>query len=343
MEKIGYLLIDANNIGFAATSTTKLTVGDVEVQGVFGGLRMIRVALARYPMLKPIVLWDGATWRKDAFEEYKENRDKSGSVKPYEIAQMAVRESWRKQKPVLGKALSLLGVPQLTAANLEADDWAGILVRRYRALGQRVVLCSGDKDWLQLVQPGVNWWDPIQDKRITSATFSEKIGYMKTQKVKQGAGLPDLIEDVEWRGVPSPRAFLECKALQGDAGDNIPGVGGVGEKGAIELVIQFGDVKGFFEAVEIQKVKVPKKLADFCSEPEKRDRFYRNLRLMDLNHPDIPQPERPRLNKGQFDLEAFEEFCKERVFNSITKDIDRWVEPFYPETSVSTDCNKEAA
>lgn len=342
MAQQGYLLIDANNIGFAATSIGKLSVGGEEIQGVYNGLRMIRKAIERYPTLKPIILWDGATWRKDAFPEYKANREADGKVKSYELAQLAVRESWRKQKPILGKALAMLGVSQLVAANLEADDWAGILVRRYTTAGMRVVMCSGDKDWLQLVGPGVGWWDPIQDKRITIKTFAEKIGYMKTQKVKQGAGLPDLVEDVEWRGVPTPKAFLECKALQGDAGDNIPGVGGIGEKGAIELVIQFGSVKGFFDAVEIDKVKVPKKLADFCSEVSKKDIFYRNLRLMDLAHPDIPQPLRTRLNKGQFSEDSFKTFCHEYLFQSFLDDWDNWVEPFRPSTSVSDDC-KEAA
>ncbi len=108
------------------------------------------------------------------------------------------------------------------------------------------------------------------------------------QKTTIQADNSKLVEDVEWRGCPSPAAYLEVKALMGDLSDEIPGVGGIGEKGAFDLVRQFGTVRGFFEAVEIHQVKVPKKLATSAPRRRSGEIFYRKLRIMDLMHNDIP-------------------------------------------------------
>ncbi|MCP1540006.1 5'-3' exonuclease H3TH domain-containing protein [Methylorubrum extorquens] len=339
-------MIDINNIGFAATSTRVLKVGEQETQGALGVIRAIKKMVETYPQLRPLILWDGDSWRKKEIDGYKGSRDAvKEAPKPYEIEQARIRESWRTQKPLAFQLLKACGVHQLSAANLEADDWAGILVRRYQpdlaAKGHKILLISGDKDWLQLVQPGVAWHAPVQKKRITAQTFEKEVGYMKQKKTKQADG-STLIEDIEWRGCPSPQAYLEVKALMGDGSDEICGVGGIGDKGAFDLVRAFGTVKGFFDAVEIHKAKVPKKLADFCSSPEKRDIFYRNLRLMDLHHPDIPAPLRPRLTPGEFNPEAVRDQCSDLLFNQILSDVDGWLEPFRALSEVSTDLRKAA-
>ena len=336
----GHLLIDANNLGFAATSTRVLSVGEQQTQGVLGVLRAVRQMAITYPQLRPLILWDGDSWRKKEIEGYKASRDAKATSK-HEEQQAAVRASWRSQRPIVAKALKMCGVAQLTSANLEADDWAGILVRRYAPTGAKVLMISADKDWLQLVRPGVAWHDPIRRKRITAATFEKEVGYMKTKKVKQDDGSV-LEEDVEWRGVPSPQAFLEVKALMGDTSDEIPGVGGIGERGAIDLVRKFGTVKAFLNKVEIEKADLPKKLTDFAGDEAKLMIFYRNLRLMDLCHPDIPKPVRPRVIEPAFSIEAFTGLCEELLFNQMLADVDAWMAPFRPAGQVSTDL-KEAA
>jgi 5'-3' exonuclease len=341
MAHRGHLLIDVNNIGFAATSMRVLKVGEQETQGVLGVLKSVRAMVATYPQLRPMLLWDGESWRKKEIEGYKANRDKTGELKPYEEQQQRIRASWKSQRRLVARGLKLCGVPQLSAANLEADDLVAMLVRRYVPTGAKVLMITGDKDWLQLVQPGCAWHDPIQKKRITAETFPDKVGYMKQKTTKQADG-SKLVEDIEWRGCPNPKAYLEVKALMGDASDEIEGVGGIGDKGAIDLVRKFGSVQKFFEAVEIDKVDVPKKLADFCGSSDKKAIFYRNLRLMDLNHPDVPKPVRPKLIQPEFNVEAFTEFCEELLFNSITSDVDTFMEPFYALKSVSADL-KEAA
>jgi DNA polymerase-1 len=343
MKHRGHLLIDVNNLGFAATSTKPLTVGEQQTQGVLGVVRSIRMMVATYPQLRPMILWDGDSWRKKEIEGYKGSRDAKAQTKNDE-KQLAIRASWRSQRPLVSRFMKACGVPQLIAANLEADDLAGMLVKRYAPdleKGAKILMISGDKDWLQLVRPGVAWHCPIRKKRITHTNFSEMVGYMKQKTTIQADGTK-LVEDLGWRGCPSPAAYLEVKALMGDLSDEIPGVGGIGEKGAFDLVRQFGTVRGFFEAVEIHQVKVPKKLADFCSEKEKREIFYRNLRIMDLMHHDIPAPVRPKVHKPEFNPDAVREQCEALLFNQILSDVDGWLEPFAALSSVSTDTRKTA-
>jgi 5'-3' exonuclease len=333
----GFLLIDGNNIGNAAQNSKVLKVGDTEVQSVYHSLRAIRAAVAAYPALTPIVLWDGRSWRHGRFPEYKANREKDTDkpLKDYEIKQQHNRDTWKAMKKHVIRGLKLIGVRQMMALNLEADDLVGILVNRYAPQGKKILMITGDQDWLQLVRPGVGWFDPIQDKRITAMNFSEKVGYSKTVKNKELG-----TEHEEWRGCPSPAAYLDVKCLMGDTGDNIPGVGGIGEKGAYELVLQFGSVANFFNQANLEGVKLPKKLSDFATDETKIARFQLNQVLMDLSHKEIPAPIDLKVTHQAPDDEAFSTFCEEFMFASILKNLPAWLEPF---GSVNSDLPARAA
>lgn len=302
--KTGYLVIDGNNIAFAANATRKLHAGEMETQGIYGFLRAIRAAVANYPMLKPIVLWDGHSWRYDAFPAYKAKREKTPETKS-EQAMADNRASMREQKPFIRRGLQNLGIAQMVALNLEADDLAGLLVRRYQPQGKKVLLISGDKDWIQLIGPGVGWMDPINDVRITASKLEEKLG------------------------VKTPRQWLEVKALMGDSSDEIPGVGGIGEKGAKELVMIYGSVTSFLnQAMDGSLPELPKKFRDFAESTEKQEIFHRNMKLMDLASPDIPAPLGLKVDQGALNVDEFAGFCEELIFNSIISDLNNWCEPF---------------
>lgn len=313
----GYILIDGSNVGFANTANKKLTVGDQEVQGFYGLLRWLRPVVAMYPMLKPIVLWDGISWRYESFPEYKAARNKEPVTKQ-EIQMAALRDSFKSQRPMMVEALKLIGVTQMRSFNLEADDLAAMLVRRWRGTGQKIMLISGDKDWIQLVGPGVGWYDPIRDLRITEKTIEEKLGF-RDEKTDT------------WYGVPSAQAWLEIKALMGDTSDGIPGVGGIGEKGAILFLRTYGSVIKFRNAVMDKSIDVatlPKKFRDLIEDENKLEIFARNIRLMNLNSKVIPMPHDLRITKTEIDPDGFRAFCEKWVFKSILSQ-DNWLEPFY--------------
>lgn len=305
----GYQLIDFSNLGFAAAAGPVLSVGEQQTQAIFGFLRMLRPLVAMYPMLKPIVLGDGRSWRYDIFPDYKAKRAKEAETKS-EIMLTQVRKSFHSQRSFIQEALGLLGVPYLVAMNLEADDLAGILCRRYVAAGNKVMLISGDKDWIQLVASGVGWLDPRSDakvKRVNIRTLEEQLG------------------------VATPQQWLEMKALIGDKSDEIPGVGGIGDKGAIELLMKHGSVTSFINGVidgSIDEKSLPKKFRDLVANEDKIATFRVNMDLMDLNSPKIPRPVDLRLQKGELNVSAFHDFCEKWHFKSILKDIDGWCEPF---------------
>jgi 5'-3' exonuclease len=304
-----YLLIDGPNITHAANNTKKLTVGDVQVQAVYQFLQILRRIQSVYASYTPIVLWDGASWRRMAYPEYKANRDKPATSQ-IEIQQKEAREQAQKQMPAIKKALELLGVTQIKAANMEADDLAAIVGDRYAAKGAKIVLVSGDKDWVQLVNDNIIWFDPIVDRKIRKwEDINEALGY-------------------DLKGF---QQFLEMKCLFGDSGDNIPGVGGVGEKGAIDFLNQYGSLANFSNMCidgSLDLKKVPKKYRNLVEDEDRRIKFAFNMKLMDLRTTQRPDPLNLAVNKGTPDIQRFENFCNRFLFKSITKNLTVWASVF---------------
>jgi DNA polymerase-1 len=296
-----YLLIDGNSVGFASHSSTRLTAGDQETQAIFGVLRTVRDLMVKFPG-PPIVCWDGVSWRKHHFTGYKANRDDTPEKK-------AVRDAYKAQRGHIARGLTLLGVTQAAAANLEADDIIAMLTAKLRATDKRVMVVSGDKDLLQLVQDRVVWYDPIRDRRVTTSNFHDFTGFRTTHQ------------------------FVQAKALQGDTSDNVPGVGGIGEKGAKDLIERFGSVPDFLNdwLTGTYTGKIPKRWAEFGDEDSPgRDAYRRNMELMDLRSNAVPKPIGLKMRRKSLDREGFVAFCEEFSFQSILKDLDRFLEPFDP-------------
>lgn len=304
------LLIDGNSLGFANQMANKLTVGGREVQAIFGFLRSLRDIMQQHPGFEPLVLWDHrAQWRFDLYPDYKGNRDKDPKM-------VESKNQWKAQKPTLAKMLNALGVSQLLVHGAEADDMAGLMSVSITAKGGEVVLVSGDQDWLQLLNERCHWFDPIRDHRISMKNFAEFTGYA------------------------TPRQFLEGKALQGDTSDHIKGVGGIGEKGAAEFILQYGSVDEFFrqaEAGELPKKlgAVLKRFANNEVPPREgydlpmRDAYRRNLKLMDLQNVPKPDPHKVKVTKGNYNIDRFRELCEELAFRSILIKLDAWIQPFH--------------
>lgn len=302
----GYLLIDGNSLGHYYNNSKKLTIGNTEVQAIFGFLRGLRAVIATHPAFTPIIAWDGASWRKMLEASYKENRDRANTRN--EIKLLQAKDSYKKQAPYIRKALGFLGVNQISALNMEADDLLAILADRYAAAGSKVIVMSGDKDLLQLVGPNVSWKDPINDRVVTAANFAEFTGVETTQQ------------------------FVEVKALMGDSGDNVPGVGGIGEKGAVDFIKTYNSFSEFTNACLLDKsinvAKLPKKYRALIEDEDKAIRFAANIKLMDLRTPYRPTPINLRVDKGEPDAAKFRQFCDVLLFQSITQELDEWLRVF---------------
>lgn len=293
------VVIDMNSIGHAQHNGVKLTSGEFQTQAIFGSIKALRGIKERNPGAQLLCLWDGkAHWRFDLYPDYKSNRNDPDPKKA------AHKEAYKAQIPLLKKALQYMGVKQMLVASAEADDMAGLMVKRLSDAGNGLLLVTGDKDWLQLVRPGVTWHDPIRDNTVNVSNFFDFTGY------------------------ETPEGFLDGKALMGDNSDVISGVGGIGEKGAPEFIAQFKTVQNFFDKVDAGQFVPKKKAHERLASPEGRAIFERNRKLMNLLEVPVPKSEDINVIKPEFNKERFKTICERLAFQSILRDLDNFVKPF---------------
>lgn len=167
----------------------------------------------------PIRKWNAKTQAFDEIEYagYKANRTEM----PPDLAQ---------QLPYMRRALEALRIPILQAEGFEADDVIGTLARQAAEQGHPVYVVSNDKDMMQLVTGQVKILNPVKDNLVLDR-----------------AGV------IETLGVP-PEKVIDVMALRGDPIDNIPGAPGIGDKGSVELIQQFGSVEAALDhASEIKR------------------------------------------------------------------------------------------
>ncbi|MFZ1013625.1 MAG: DNA polymerase I [Terracidiphilus sp.] len=141
------------------------------------------------------------------------------SYEGYKAHREAMPEDLRRQVPYIRRALEALRIPVLEAVGFEADDVIGTLAREAAERQHEVFIVSGDKDMMQLVTPRVKVLNPQKDNLI-----------LDSAKVTETLGVP-------------PEKVIDVMALRGDSVDNIPGAPGIGDKGSVELILQFGSVE----------------------------------------------------------------------------------------------------
>jgi DNA polymerase-1 len=202
-----YLIDGYSNIFRAFYAIRNLSNSRGEpTNAVYGFIQMLRKLLREdNPDLIGVALDVGKTFRSEKFEEYKANR-------------APMPEDLQSQIPWIRRTLEAYRIPQLELVGYEADDVLGSISCRASADGYDVVLVSADKDLMQLVNPHVSLFHTGRNKMY---------------------GPADVEEDF---GVP-PEKVADVLALMGDAIDNIPGVPGIGEKGAKTLIKEYGSLE----------------------------------------------------------------------------------------------------
>jgi DNA polymerase-1 len=181
---------------------------------------------AEAPSHLAVILDAGShTFRNDMYADYKANRPPP----PEDLV---------PQFPLIRDAVRAFSIPCIEEAGFEADDIIASYAREALAAGYDVTVVSSDKDLMQLVAPGLDLYDTMNNKRVDREAVIEKFG------------------------VP-PEKVGDILALMGDTADNVPGVRGVGPKTAAELIQQYGDVEGVLANIEsIKKPKLKETLAN---------------------------------------------------------------------------------
>ena len=169
----------------------------------------------------------GTSFRHETFPEYKATREKLSED---------LQQDFDRGMERICDLLDAYHIPILTVPGYEADDVIGTLVRQAVEQRVNVVVVSGDKDFQQLVRPGVWLLNP---GRGGSANIDEH--WVSMENANERLGVP-------------PALVTDYLALVGDSSDNIPGVHGIGDKTAVELVNAYGDIEKILAAApEITK------------------------------------------------------------------------------------------
>ncbi len=232
----------------------------------------------------------GDSFRTELYPEYKSTREKLDDQLQVEFDRSVER---------INDLLAAFRVPVITLPGYEADDVIGTLAAIGVERGYQVVVVSGDKDFYQLIRPGVALLNP-------------------------GRGGPAAVDELwvdesnaaERLGVP-PAQVVDYLALVGDSSDNVPGVKGIGPKGAVELLAQFGSLEALLErSAEVKAKRSREALQQHAAEA----RLSRTLVTIKT---DLPVPFDPEsFREGEPDLPTLLRLCTELEFYSLVKKLE---------------------
>ena len=272
-------LIDGNSLvyrAFFALPETIATSRGVPTNAIFGFASMLVKLLTEYGQKPTIVAWDAGDVRaaRRSTREYKAGRASRPDL---------LREQW----PAHGAARGRVRLHQRAApTGYEADDVIATLAGRAREQGIEVMIVTGDRDTFQLVEDGV-------------------------QVMATGRGITDTkIYDrdavIDRYGIP-PELIPDFYGLKGDTSDNIPGVPGIGDKTAAQLLQRFGDLETVLASVdEISGAKRKENLTNHAEDARVSKQLATSIRdvpvELDLDGSLAREPDRSRLR------ETFREF-----------------------------------
>ncbi|HLD35839.1 MAG TPA: DNA polymerase I [Planctomycetota bacterium] len=220
------------------------------------------------------------TFRKELYSDYKANRpDMPDELKP--------------QIPYIKEIVRAYNIPVAEKSGLEADDLIGSIAQKAEKEGFDVVIITGDKDLTQIVSEHITLWDTMKDKRTGLAEVRERFG-------TTGDGITDVF------------------ALMGDTSDNIPGVKGIGEKTAVELIKQFSSLDNLLKNVaQIKKEKLRATLSDPAN--VELARLSKQLSTIKIEPSLAEEPAKYTI--GAPDTEKLQALFKELELNKFMKEL----------------------
>ena len=242
----------------------------------------------------------GAVFRDDrakAIESLKKWNSKTKCFEEvgyegYKAKREAMPEDLRRQVPYIRRSLEALRIPILEAEGFEADDVIGTLAREAAKRGHEVFIVSGDKDMMQLVTPQVKVLNPQKDNLI-----------LDPAKVTETLGVP-------------PEKVIHVMALRGDSVDNIPGAPGIGDKGSVDLIVEFGTVEAVLDrAAEVKRKSYRESLQ------QNRDAVLLSKELVTIDCHVPLELDLTLLETQAPDLEACRALFTELEFTSLLRDL----------------------
>ena len=231
-------LIDGNSLvyrAFFALPESIATSDGRPTNAIFGFASMLVKILTDYGIKPTVVVWDaGSSGRKEVYAEYKAQRRERPSL---------LAEQWPQFEPLV----EAFGYPNVSVSGYEADDVIATLAEQAKAKGLDVMVVTGDRDAYQLVDDGT-------------------VKIMTTSRGITDTRVYDREGVIERYGIP-PELVPDFIGLKGDTSDNIPGVPGIGDKTAAQLLNQFGSLEEVLAHVDdISGKKRQENLREFADD-----------------------------------------------------------------------------
>ena len=228
-----FILVDGSYYLFRTYHALPKTMENTQglmTNAIRGTLNALLKLMRRYHPTHMAVCFDtkSPTFRHAMSEEYKSNRPKMD----IELAE---------QIPYIHRLVTALGIPLLRIEGAEADDIIGTLAYRAVAEGHHVVISTGDKDMMQLINDCVILEDSFTGKITDSAGVVEKFGI-------------------------NPNQMIDFLTLMGDSSDGIKGVPGIGKKTAKDLLNEYGDIDNMLKNVANIKGRAGKNLVEYADD-----------------------------------------------------------------------------
>ena len=210
----------------------------------------------------------------------------------YKANRESMPEDLRRQIPYIRRSLEALHIPILEVFGFEADDVIGTLSREAAERGHEVFIVSGDKDMMQLVTDHVKVLNPQKDNLI-----------LDPAKVQEVLGVP-------------PWKVVDVMALRGDTVDNVPGAPGIGDKGSVDLIVEFGSVEAVLERTSEVKRKTYRESLE-----QNRDAVLLSKELVTIDSHVPLELDLSAFETQPPDIEACRELFTELEFTSMLRDL----------------------
>ena len=307
------LIIDGLNTFIRVFSSVPALNDDGDhIGGVTGFLRSVGSVIRQFKPTRCIIVFDGkggSVRRKKVYSNYKANRANKTKMNRHEEFESLEDEqaSMRRQFQRVIHYLDVLPVSVMSIDNIEADDTIAYLTTDLLTDAQKVIICSTDRDFLQLINDRVHVWSPVKKQMFDETSLKETYGLHASK-------------------------YLLYRTFDGDKSDNIPGVDGVGPKTLIKEFPQF----------QTNEELTPKMMLEHLAGNTKKERLYnlindnmetveRNYELMQLQDVDIPGNTKLLISNlfhqpvNEYNIYEFKKMFMADKMYTVIKDADSWL------------------
>jgi DNA polymerase-1 len=290
---------------FAYGQNPRITSKGVNTSAIFGFTQLLFDVIQKDAPTHLAVAFDTSapTFRHEKFNDYKAHREE-------------MPDGIRSALPYIKEIIKNFGIPLIEKDGFEADDLIGTMAKKAEKNGYHVYMMTSDKDYAQVVSPHIFLYKPARQGNPPEILDPSKV--------------------CEQWNISEPSLVADVLGLWGDAVDNIPGVAGIGEKSAKELVGTFGSIENIFENL----TKVPSKFTKKLQGQKEHALLCKELATIHLDCPIEFDEEALTITPPH--LEAMEKIFLDLEFRSLLPKLKMYANGTFDSTTPSTSSESQS-